>query len=425
MGWTMQIQYFKSAWGDIRNSPGWFGKLCLLALLNFIPIFGSIVTYGYLYGWAREIAWGVHEPLPSSIFANNDGKFWRRGWFIFVLALVVGFAVGIVTGLGQVMMDGASVMYGRNDFTSLGLRATVGIGLVIYIIGIVAGIFLNILVGIGSMRISIYDRLSAGFQLGKIWKMFRYDTGGAMRILGMELLVSLILNLIIGIIAFVVLVFAIISGITGLAASGYNLDGLQYMSDDQAALLFIQIIFGAGLFAFLGIMVVMFFAFVANVFVMMLVARAFGYWTMKFDLPHWRGQDDPMPFEAYTAAPAAVAPAAYPTQEQPVAVATPNAAASDAAAAPATPSPDDAAAASGNIASFGSAPSGAGAAPAVAEAPATMGVAPETSSEASSDDALQTGNSHSPHGIEDGQASDANVGEDSQPHVGESQGGQD
>ena len=39
-----QIQYFKSAWGDIKNSPGWFGKLCLLALINFIPIFGQIVT---------------------------------------------------------------------------------------------------------------------------------------------------------------------------------------------------------------------------------------------------------------------------------------------------------------------------------------------------------------------------------------------
>ena len=41
-----QIQYFKSAWGDIKNSPSWFGKICLLALINFIPIFGQIVAYG-------------------------------------------------------------------------------------------------------------------------------------------------------------------------------------------------------------------------------------------------------------------------------------------------------------------------------------------------------------------------------------------
>ena len=75
----MQIKYFQTAWNDVKNSPGWFGKMCLLALVNFIPIFGSIVSYGYLYGWAREIAWGVHQPMPASIFSNDDGKFWRRG----------------------------------------------------------------------------------------------------------------------------------------------------------------------------------------------------------------------------------------------------------------------------------------------------------------------------------------------------------
>ena len=84
----MQIKYFQTAWNDLENSPGWFGKMCLLALVNIIPVFGQIVTYGYLYGWAREIAWGAHQPLPSSIFANDDGKFWRRGWFLFVIAFV-------------------------------------------------------------------------------------------------------------------------------------------------------------------------------------------------------------------------------------------------------------------------------------------------------------------------------------------------
>ena len=74
----MQIKYFQTAWNDVKNSPGWFGKMCLLALVNFIPIFGSIVSYGYLYGWAREIAWGVHQPMPASIFSNDDGKHANR-----------------------------------------------------------------------------------------------------------------------------------------------------------------------------------------------------------------------------------------------------------------------------------------------------------------------------------------------------------
>lgn len=36
----MQTGYFNAAWQDIKNSPGWFGKLVLLSLLSLIPIFG-------------------------------------------------------------------------------------------------------------------------------------------------------------------------------------------------------------------------------------------------------------------------------------------------------------------------------------------------------------------------------------------------
>src|SRR5699024_6354438 len=37
--------------------------------------------------------------------------------------------------------------------------------------------------------------------------------------------------------------------------------------------------------------------------VMMVVTRAIGYWTRQFDVPAWRGQDDPMPFELVTPPP--------------------------------------------------------------------------------------------------------------------------
>ena len=38
------------------------------------------------------------------------------------------------------------------------------------------------------------------------------------------------------------------------------------------------------------------------VFVEMMIVRALGYWTRQFDVPAWRGQDDPMPFELAGAA---------------------------------------------------------------------------------------------------------------------------
>ena len=64
---TMQTGYFNAAWQDIKNSPGWFGKLVLLSLLSLIPIFGWLVVLGYLYGWARDIAWNVHFTLLTHL----------------------------------------------------------------------------------------------------------------------------------------------------------------------------------------------------------------------------------------------------------------------------------------------------------------------------------------------------------------------
>ena len=41
---------------------------------------------------------------------------------------------------------------------------------------------------------------------------------------------------------------------------------------------------------------------VASVFCTAMVVRAMGYWTRQFDVPRWRGQNDPMPFETGFAA---------------------------------------------------------------------------------------------------------------------------
>lgn len=300
------IQYFKSAWGDIKNSPGWVGKLCLLALLNFIPVFGPIVAYGYLYGWAREIAWGTHEPMPTRIFANEDGKLYRRGWFVFVLVFVVGLVANIVMGIGE-SLQGAG-FFGL----AVGSRASASavasaIGVLVYLVGLVGAIVLSVLAWIGSMRISIYDRLSAGFQLGKIWKMLRHDTNGILRIFGMNLLFGFIVGVVLSIVATVILLLVIFAGVAGLAASGYSFETMRYLSDAQALALVAQVFLSAGLLGIIGILVVSFLGFVGELFVMALVARAMGYWTMQFEVPKWRGQDDPMPFEAAVPTPGPVA----------------------------------------------------------------------------------------------------------------------
>lgn len=310
-----QIQYFKSAWGDIQNSPGWFGKLCLLALINFIPVFGQIVTYGYLYGWAREIAWGTHEPMPARIFSNEDGKLYRRGWFILVLVFVAGLVPAIVMQVGT-SMQGIGFVGAANGAHAAGSSIVSGLGVLVSVVGVVGGILLGILAWIGSMRISIYDRLSAGFQIGKIWKMFRHDTNGAMRIFGMVLLFGLIFSVVLSVVYTMIFVIIVLAGFAGLAASGYNLSAVQYMTDSQAAAMVLQFIASAGLIGFIGVILLLFVTYLVSMFVELLVARAIGYWTMQFDVPRWRGQDDPMPFELAASAAAAAPTSPAPMQNQ-------------------------------------------------------------------------------------------------------------
>ena len=87
------------------------------------------------------------------------------------------------------------------------------------------------------------------------------------------------------------------AGVAGVVGSGVPLSSVQYMTDAQAAQLGLSIIASAGVVGFLSFAVMVFAANLASAFTSALVYRAVGYWTMQFDVPSWRGQDDPMPFE--------------------------------------------------------------------------------------------------------------------------------
>lgn len=302
----MQIKYYETVWRDISNSPGWIGKLCLLALVNLIPIFGQIVMLGYLYGWAREIAWGVNAPMPSKLICNDDGKFWTRGWFILVLTFVFALIPSIVMNIGM-GMQGSGVWMLSSHSHAAANSVMAGLGALVYFVGVLGAFLMSILAWIGSIRIAIYNRLSAGFQFGKIWKMFRHDTGGVFRIFGMELIFSLILGIILSIVMTVLMIAVVFAGVSGLAAAGYTPSTLQHLTDAQAMQLTAQFIASAGIVGIICLLVICYAVSLVCTFIYMLVYRAVGYWTNQFDVAHWRGQDDPMPFEML--APAPVMPA--------------------------------------------------------------------------------------------------------------------
>lgn len=325
----MQAGYFATAWADIKNSPGWFGKICLLALLMIIPIFGPIVAYGYAYGWARDIAWNIHAPMPQRIFGNEDGKLYSRGFFILVVTFIFSLIPLVID-----MVYSLSVASSTRGFTWYGGFA----GTIVELIVFVLMLFSMFFYWVGSMRTSIYGRLSAGLQISKIWSMMRHDANGIARIFGMTLLVSLVIGLVIGAIFGLFLIFGILAGVASFApyASGigsHHLDNSWMYSSSSN---FDYGSFFAALAPFIGIIIVLVLVFgylcmVAEIFTLLLQARALGYWTRQFDVPQWRGQDDPMPFElnpqppygqAYYAQPGA-APQPQQPQPQPQSVVVP------------------------------------------------------------------------------------------------------
>lgn len=292
----MQAGYFVTAWQDIRNSPRWFSKLVVLSLVGLIPVFGWIVIYGYAFGWARDKAWDIHAPMPEHIFGNEDGKLYSRGFFAMVIGAVcmllpwvidlMGNAVsGIgLTGLGWHHMTGGFLAFPFALFSWF-------TGLVFFVASIAAYFFATLFYWVGTMRMSIYGRLSPGFQLGKIVLMIRHDFRGILRILGMVVLLSLITTAVVFALVLVVLLVGVL--VAFVVTGGTMSMGVNQLTAGIAGVGLI-----VGLMLFVLALLTVFVSMVMTVLVQLMTARALGYWTRQFDIPSWRGQDDPMPFES-------------------------------------------------------------------------------------------------------------------------------
>ena len=206
----MQQGYFSRSWEAFRSTEGWFAKICVLALVAFIPILGPIVVSGYLLGWARDAAWGMDNPLPRKVFGNEDGRLYRRGLFAWIISLVMGLAVfvvvfvcmslfGLAAGVFSTLFDGA---YAAGFLAIPATIGSFGIGAVSLVVSFAAQFF----IWIGCMRMSIYDTLSAGFQIGQIWSMIKRDPVGLLKIFLYELVASLLIGVVLAVI-WTVLVF--------------------------------------------------------------------------------------------------------------------------------------------------------------------------------------------------------------------------
>ena len=271
----MNKGYYQAAWNDIKNSPGWFGKICLLALIDLIPIFGIIVNRGYQLTWSREIAWDLNKPMPAKIFGNEDGKLYRRGWFALVISLVMAIVPAIIYSIAIAVNGGSADNWNLPSA-------------VLMVVYVLAAFAFGLAALVGEMRMTIYDSLSAGLGFKQIWKMMKHDSNGMLRILGMELLLLLIFTAIFSVIVFVAVFFAFMAiGATGLASFGAG----------GARMGAFEMIFASLAVMFPVIIAIFYFSVVAMVFVDMVVLRAMGYWTRNFQVDRWGDKNAPLPFE--------------------------------------------------------------------------------------------------------------------------------
>lgn len=290
----METKYFASAWNDIKNSPKWFGKIALLSLVALIPIFGWIVVAGYLYGWAGRIAWGVHDPMPKKIFDREDKDLYRRGFFALVIVLAITFTVGVITliidkALG---VSYASGMHRSLGAVSGGFFSNAGISSVI---DIVVSVIATVIAAICCVRMTIYNRLSAGFQFGRVFKMMRHDANGTFRLMGLAVVSELIATVIICFVAFV-FTLALLALCMGVATSA-GVSDIFSMSASMWSYAFSNSSPMAVVAVLLLFLAMLFVCIMAFAFASLLVVRAAGYWVFQFDVPKWGKQDDPMPFE--------------------------------------------------------------------------------------------------------------------------------
>ena len=296
---SMNGRYYRTCMNDIRSSEGWFGKVCLLGLISFIPIFGQMTVSGYAYEWAHKAAWGLQDPMPKKIYGRPGSKMLRWGWFVIVITFVFALIPGIISIIGNVMNATGSpdIVYTSRGVRSVGTSnpALIAAGGLLSFVGIIFAIFVGILAWVGCIRMTIYDRLGTGLQLGKIWRMAKHDFGGLMRIFGMSLIWGIIFGIIFSIICMIVVMIAVVPSIA-VGAYGSSSGGNAAMATYVLAAIAV---------ATPILLVIAYAACVAQAFLSILIARAVGYWARQFNLASWGTPDDPLPFEAQGAQQAA------------------------------------------------------------------------------------------------------------------------
>ena len=248
-----QLSPLKRAWMDFKASPGKLKIILKLALFQFVPGVGGLVTSGYAYTWGKEQALGRHDPMPTKIVRPGVLD---TGLYVYGVSLIAAAIIGLAGGLFSTIFD------------------ALHIGAVFGILALVFTIFVAPFTQVMYMRTALSGRVRSGANLKRAWDLFAAPgkTATAFTSCWAPLAAAWALSAVIVILLFVI-VFASVASAAPV---------LRYSSTAQelmAARLFLSYI--------PLILIVLFGIFFFTTVSTIVSARAFGFWIQDFHPEQW------------------------------------------------------------------------------------------------------------------------------------------
>lgn len=228
-------RYFARSWALLTGDSGWVKVVVLLTLAELVPIVGPLGVLGYIYEWGRVIAWNINSsPKQHDV---KIGKCIKSGWRVFVVMFVWAICLVLIDVV---------------------LAIIPLLGTLLFIVFLIFIYIFSVGIQAAALTATIYQKVSAGFKVSKVWQMWSHDIGGAIRVMLINLVGS-----------------ACISIVGSIAL-------LPLMYSDSAAAYILSAVLG-------------FIALAVSMAVDLLYVAASALWMRQFNVPEWGNPDDPLP----------------------------------------------------------------------------------------------------------------------------------
>jgi hypothetical protein len=215
-------QMVKKAWEDIKATKGWTGKLFLWALVALIPVLNFFVL-GALLKSGRDAS--LHgEKAFEGLF--NEGNF-LLGFFSFVVSLVWGIVVGLVSSIP--------------------------------VLGLVVAVFALPLQTLCLMRLGLFGKLGNAFEFTTIWETYKKSVGNILVVYWLPTVILMAVGIVVDIL------IALVGGVSILGVVG----AVGYASAPLAGLSVVTILI---------VLVLLYVLFVCAIVLEIITFRAFGYY---------------------------------------------------------------------------------------------------------------------------------------------------